>query len=121
MITGNFWAFDVDDSALRPRLLSLLTRSDAFIDFCRLASPGATNRRYLQEGKFLEQVAYVPVDPSAQDQLCDVLEDIGTISRFGESSLPQLGKQFPVILQSSLDQVFSALSSDESASRTTQQ
>lgn len=112
IITGNFWAYDVDDRVLRPRLLHLLTRSDAFLDFCRRASPGATNRRYLQEPKFLEQVAFVPIDPAVQDELCDVLEDLGTIARFGEHTLPQLGKQFPFILQSSLDQVFGLETTD---------
>jgi type I restriction enzyme M protein len=107
VITGNFWAFDVDERTLRPRLLHLLTRSDAFIDFCRRASPGATNRRYLQEEKFLDQVAIVPPDPAVQDELCDVLEGLATVARFGENALPLIGKQFPFVLQSSLDQVFS--------------
>jgi len=106
IITGNFWAYDVDDSALRPRLLNLLTQSDAFIDFCVKASPGATNRRYLQEERFLEQRAYVPEALCDQDELCDLLEKIGLVSRFGEVALPLLGTQFPLLLRSSLDLVF---------------
>ena len=41
-------------------LLHYLTRSDAFIQFCADSSPGATNRRYLQEGLFLSQKVRFP-------------------------------------------------------------
>jgi len=46
----------------------LTTFSDAFLHFCAVSSPGATNRRYLQEEQFLAQEALVPDSPEQQDQ-----------------------------------------------------
>ncbi len=106
VITGNFWAYDVDGSIVRARLLQLLTQSTAFIEFCVRASPGATNRRYLQEERFLAQQAYVPTSLRDQDELSDLLERVGVVTRFGEVVLPPLGAQFPVLLRSCLELVF---------------
>jgi hypothetical protein len=60
----------------------------------------------LQEDRFLDQVACVPPTPEAQDALADVLESVGVVSQLGESALPVLAKQFPLLLQASLHHVF---------------
>lgn len=65
IITGNFWTFDVDYSIVNPHYLTLLTTTDAFIQFCEQASNGTTNRHYLQEPLFLN--IKVPV-PSLEEQ-----------------------------------------------------
>lgn len=65
IITGNFWAFDVDYSIINPHYLALLTTTEAFIQFCEQASNGTTNRHYLQEPLFLN--IKVPV-PSLDEQ-----------------------------------------------------
>lgn len=65
VITGNFWTFDVDYSIVNPHYLTLLTTTDAFIQFCEQASNGTTNRHYLQESLFLN--IKVPV-PSLEEQ-----------------------------------------------------
>src|SRR5579862_2582789 len=60
IITGNFWTFDTDPSRLDARFLNYLTMSPLFVDFCVRASEGTTNRRYLQEPKFLAQRIDLP-------------------------------------------------------------
>ena len=65
VITGNFWTFDVDYNIVNPHYLTLLTTTDAFIQFCEQASNGTTNRHYLQESLFLN--IKVPV-PSLEEQ-----------------------------------------------------
>ena len=65
VITGNFWTFDVDYNIVNPHYLTLLTTTDAFIQFCEQASNGTTNRHYLQEPLFLN--IKVPV-PSLEEQ-----------------------------------------------------
>jgi type I restriction enzyme S subunit len=60
IITGNFWAFDVDIAQLDSRYLNYLTRTSIFVDYCYRASEGTTNRSYLQEGKFLSQELLFP-------------------------------------------------------------
>lgn len=65
IITGNFWTFDVDYNVVNPHYLTLLTTTQAFINFCEQASNGTTNRHYLQEPLFLN--IKVPV-PSLEEQ-----------------------------------------------------
>ena len=60
IITGNFWAFDIDANRLDVRYLNYLTKTRLFVDFCVRASEGTTNRRYLQEPKFLGQRVSLP-------------------------------------------------------------
>jgi hypothetical protein len=71
-----------------------MTRSDAFLDFCARSSPGATNRRYLQEDKFLAHSAFVPSELDDQDALCETLEAVSVVSQFGEALFPSVAKQF---------------------------
>lgn len=60
IITGNFWAFDVDHTRLEARFFEYLTKTRIFIDFCIRASEGTTNRLYLQEVDFLTQKITLP-------------------------------------------------------------
>ena len=112
IITGNFWAYDVDAQQLLPRLLHYLTRSDAFIQFCADSSPGATNRRYLQEDLFLTQKLRVPRSVEEQSALCDTLAAVESIARVQERDLALLSKRAPVLLQSTLHAVFGGRSRD---------
>ena len=106
VITGNFWAYDVDERRILPRLLHYLTRSNAFIHFCSVSSPGATNRRYLQEDLFLQQRLTVPVSLEDQQILSDALDTVETISRALEFDFAAASKRAPVLLQSALHLVF---------------
>jgi len=106
VITGNFWAYDVDAERLLPSLIHYLTRSDAFIHFCTVSSPGATNRRYLQEDLFLAQQVLVPVSPPEQETLSSALDAIEAISRGMEGDLTLVAKRAPEVLQSALHRVF---------------
>src|SRR5207249_366034 len=63
IITGNFWAFDVDTNRLLPAYFDYLTKTPLFLDFCIRASEGTTNRRYLQEDSFLSQEISLPPLP----------------------------------------------------------
>ena len=108
VITGNFWAYDVRADVVRPRLLHYLTFSDAFVHFCTVSSPGATNRRYLQEELFLDQVTRIPRSTDAQDELCDALDAISAEVRTQETSVAALSKRIPVVLQAALHMLFSS-------------
>ncbi|AFZ13446.1 restriction modification system DNA specificity domain protein [Crinalium epipsammum PCC 9333] len=61
IITGNFWAFDVNHELLDIQYLDYLTKTSLFTDFCIRASDGTTNRLYLQESKFLSM--QIPLPP----------------------------------------------------------
>jgi type I restriction enzyme M protein len=106
IITGNFWAYDVDAGELRPRLLHHLSQSDAFTQFCRESSPGATNRRYLQEDQFLARTVRVPSALADQDRLCDVLDQIRLLSRIQELDFATMSKSAPLLAAAALHEVF---------------
>lgn len=72
IITGNFWAFDVDTSRLNIEWFNLYTSSPHFIEICNQASSGTTNRRYLDEDKFLSHEINLP----------DVYEQTRMIERY---------------------------------------
>ena len=65
IITGNFWAFDVDYNLLNPQYLVLVTQTKQFVGFAEKCSNGTTNRHYLQEVTFLQQS--IPL-PSLEEQ-----------------------------------------------------
>jgi len=53
IITGNFWAYEVNHELLNIEWFNLFVSSPKFLDICDRASSGTTNRRYLDENKFL--------------------------------------------------------------------
>ena len=53
IITGNFWAYDIDDKAMMIDFFLLFVTSVKFVSFCEKASEGITGRHYLDEKKFL--------------------------------------------------------------------
>lgn len=80
VITGNFWTFDPDNSLLDPHFFRYFSRTREFIDFCIRASSGSTNRRYLQENRFLAQeLRLPPVDE--QKRLVARLDKLSEMTR----------------------------------------
>ena len=65
IITGNFWTYDVDYERINPQFLTLVTKTQQFLDFAEKSSNGTTNRHYLQENAFLNQ--QIPL-PSKEEQ-----------------------------------------------------
>ncbi|MEI6132402.1 MAG: N-6 DNA methylase [Bacillota bacterium] len=61
IITGNFWTYEIDENIIEPKYLNLLVSLPEFIDICKRSSSGTTNRRYLDEAKFLDFEIQLPV------------------------------------------------------------
>lgn len=75
IITGNFWTYDVDYERINPQFLTLVTKTQQFLDFAEKSSNGTTNRHYLQEDAFLNQ--QIPL-PSIEEQKL-ILDDYNTL------------------------------------------
>lgn len=60
IITGNFWAYEVNHELINIEWLNLFVKSPNFIAICDDASSGTTNRRYLNEEKFLNYSLSLP-------------------------------------------------------------
>ncbi len=69
IITGNFWAYDVDFSKLNIEWFNQFTNSPDFYDLCERASTGITHRKYLNENFFLN---YEIMLPSVVEQLIQI-------------------------------------------------
>ncbi len=65
IITGNFWAYDVDFSIINIEWFNQFTNSQDFYDVCERASTGITHRKYLNEAFFLNYEIDLP-ETSAQ-------------------------------------------------------
>ncbi|NLK43941.1 MAG: hypothetical protein GX300_06075, partial [Tissierellia bacterium] len=60
IITGNFWTYEVNHELLNIEWFNIFVSSREFIDICDRASSGTTNRRYLDENKFLNFMISLP-------------------------------------------------------------
>ena len=60
LVSGDFPAFDVDGSRTHPRYLEWYSKTNGFVDLCRRASEGSTNRVRLKEEKFLAMEMPLP-------------------------------------------------------------
>ena len=65
LVSGDFPAFNVDSSQADPRYLEWYSRTNGFVDLCRRASEGSTNRVRLKEERLLAME--VPL-PSLEEQ-----------------------------------------------------
>ena len=60
LVSGDFPAFDVDSSQTHPRYLKWYSTTNGFVDLCRRASEGSTNRVRLKEEKLLAMEMPLP-------------------------------------------------------------
>ena len=60
LVSGDFPAFNVDASQTHPRYLEWYSKTSGFVDLCRRASEGSTNRVRLKEEKFLAMKMPLP-------------------------------------------------------------
>lgn len=60
IITGNFWAYNVDKDKVDSEWFLYFTHSTAFIDICKKSSTGTTHRKYLDEKIFLSYKLFLP-------------------------------------------------------------
>lgn len=66
VVTNDFPLFTVVQNRIHPRWMYWICRSKFFVDLCRLASEGTTNRVRLKESKFAAM--RIPLPPLAEQQ-----------------------------------------------------
>ena len=60
VVTNDFPVYDIDTIRLHPAYLGWMSKTRDFVDFCRAASEGTTNRVRLKEGRFLATAIKLP-------------------------------------------------------------
>jgi type I restriction enzyme, S subunit len=66
VVTNDFPSFNVNRNRLLPAFLGWLCRTESFVDTCRSASEGTTNRVRLKEERFLKHE--IPLPPLKEQQ-----------------------------------------------------
>jgi type I restriction enzyme S subunit len=66
VVTNDFPVFDVAEDRLEPRFLHWLSKTADFVELCKAASEGTTNRVRLREDKFLTTT--MPLPPLAEQR-----------------------------------------------------
>lgn len=93
IITGNFWAYDVDKNKVDIDWFNNYTNSPEFYDLCERASSGITHRKYLDENFFLNhQIAL----PGVQEQL-EIVESIEKARKSIHKVLDEVSHQLHVV------------------------
>jgi type I restriction enzyme, S subunit len=93
IITGNFWAYDVDKKKVNIEWFNQFTNSPDFYDLCERASTGITHRKYLNESYFLN---YEIALPSIEDQL-SIIEKIKEQKKSFIDLSTELNRQFYLV------------------------
>jgi type I restriction enzyme S subunit len=63
LVSNDFPCFDIDSSKVLPHFFEWYSRTPEFVDLCRRASEGSTNRVRMKEDKFLKMsVPLLPLD-----------------------------------------------------------
>lgn len=60
LVSNDFPCFNIDDSTVLPHFFEWYSRTPEFIDLCRRASEGSTNRVRMKEAKFLQMTVPLP-------------------------------------------------------------
>lgn len=60
IVTNDFPSFNVNEDRLLPSFIGWLCRTKAFVDICRAASEGTTNRVRLKKDRFLDMAIPLP-------------------------------------------------------------
>ena len=78
VVTSDFPLFDLDRHKLEPPFLGWLCRTEGFVDLCRRASEGTTNRVRLKEERFLElEIPLPPLDE--QRRIVTQIEELAAL------------------------------------------
>ena len=75
LVSSDFPCFDINESAVLPRYLEWYSRTDEFVDLCRRASEGSTNRVRLKEDRFMVMELDLP-PIRQQHRICDRLDAV---------------------------------------------
>ena len=84
IITGNFWAFDVDNSKVNIEWFNQFTNSPSFYDICERASSGITHRKYLDEKFFLNYEINLPSIDEQLVQIQDIKKQKQSFERLSD-------------------------------------
>jgi type I restriction enzyme S subunit len=108
VVTNDFPIFDLASSRLAPKFLGWMSRTKGFVELCRRASEGTTNRVRLQEERFLS--LKVPLPPlGEQRRIVARVEAMASEIAEARSLRAQSVEESKALLHSQIGEVFNGL------------
>ncbi|MDX2116846.1 MAG: hypothetical protein SFY96_01545 [Planctomycetota bacterium] len=107
LASNDFPTFDVDADRLRPSFLSWLSRTAAFVDVCKKASEGTTNRVRLSQDRMFGLSIRVP-SPDEQDQIVATLDAAAARVAEAKRLCSEIESEANALLQSLFQQLAEA-------------
>jgi type I restriction enzyme, S subunit len=98
VVTNDFPVFEVNDSRLLPSYLKWLSRTQGFVDLCKAASEGTTNRVRLKEDRFLAAMMPFPPLPE-QQRIVARIEDLVTKKTEADRLRSASDREFDLLCQ----------------------
>lgn len=102
LVSNDFPAFNIDTSIILPHFFEWITRTEGFVDLCRRASEGSTNRVRLKEEKFLDMRVPVPT-LEQQKEILDKLDTLALLRTLNQAVEVDLN----AMIQAVLHEIFS--------------
>lgn len=104
IVSNDFPVFNTNCRRLAPAFLNWLSKTSAFVDLCRRASEGTTNRVRLKENLFLQME--IPLPPiSEQKRIVEWIEDVATRVEQANSEAESAVKRLDNLLMSAFRQI----------------
>ena len=111
VVSNDFPAFNVDRSLALPEFLGWIIKTGRFVELCKAASEGTTNRVRLQEAKFLEMD--VPLPPlDEQRRIVARIEELAAKIEEAQELRMAASAEIQAIWSSTLRWTFSTLGGD---------
>ena len=102
LVSGDFPAFNVDSSQTHPRYLEWYSKTSGFVNMCRRASEGSTNRVRLKEEKFLAMK--MPLPPfEEQRRIVARLDRVAGLVKERRKVLAAADRDVDVLLRKAFD------------------
>ena len=93
LVSNDFPCFDIDERVVLPCYLEWYTRTDQFVELCRRASEGSTNRVRLKEAWFMAME--IPVPPLVeQRKIVSQLDKVAALVDEHKSIIEEIERDF---------------------------
>lgn len=97
IVTGDFPTFNINQEIILPEILEIIIISKKFVNACRLASRGVTNRRRLKEDQFLSIETFIPY-PDEQQKIVALKKRVDAMKRVQSQTAAELESLMPAVL-----------------------
>lgn len=109
VVSNDFPIFDVNSDEAEPRFVEWLSKTPRFVDLCRRASEGSTNRVRLTEERFLALSVAIP-RLSEQRRIVARLDRVERLAQARQAAIDAMEAEAEAMLRAAFDQIIDGAS-----------